>query len=197
MTPPTSPVASRAAAPPTAPGQVPPLGTYSAWPTTIGVIAIVLGSLGTLQGIWGICAAFMFTGIVPAGFAMQSNPMLAHPGLMATSGAISLAIAVLLLITGVGMVRRRKWSVTAARVWAVSKVLYGIVAGALGWVLAQDQLAATSSSVVPPGLKGMMGGFMAGGLILSVFWAAAFPVFLLVWLSRERIKREVAGAGWT
>ncbi|MBI4579084.1 MAG: hypothetical protein HY718_05235 [Planctomycetes bacterium] len=98
-------------------------------------------------------------------------------------------MALLLLVGGVGLVGRRRWGASAAKVWAVLRMLFVLVGLAVGWQMQQASFSAMSSS-------GRMGGaeqvVMGLSLVLGLVWAWALPVIMLIWLSRAKIKADIA-----
>jgi len=175
------------AVPPTTPGALPPKVLLLKWPKVLGVIAIVLGVLGVLSAAWG-----MTGGDVMSGFMRNAPPeVLAQTerirGWMITANALGLPLALLLLVAGIGLCNRRRWGVATARTWAVLDILLVVFGMAITWLLLQASfqsnppIAGGGSFMPVPQVVGMVCG-MVGGL--------APPVFMLIWLSRGKIKAE-------
>ncbi len=183
--------------PPTAPLPIQPIERPRNWPTTVGVISIVLGGLGALSGCWGIVSP-MFMGafleLMPPGQTQGLGAMTEHVGLISGLGAAGMVVATLLLIAGIGMVRRRPWSVSASRWWAVLKMLFVVVQTALGAVMQKEMIEEMTKN--DPNVAAMGTGFMSAmfivGYALGLLWGWAYPIFLLIWLSRGKVKEEVA-----
>ena len=180
--------------PPPPPAAVPP-PPQRAWPMVIGIIAIILGVLGALGG----CIGLTFTpflglmdNIVPPEEAPQLEGLAEMvPSLLATAFA-GLVIAVLLLMGGIGLVRRRRWGVTACLTWAVVKMVYVVANAFIGYLVNQAQFEAMQSD---PNLQNLpMGFFPAMGAVGSCFgiaWGWILPIFMLIWLTRPGIRAEV------
>ncbi|UCD29964.1 MAG: hypothetical protein JSV03_05675, partial [Planctomycetota bacterium] len=99
--------------PPTVPGEMVMPAPTSTWPTVVGIIAIVLGALGILGGIWG--AVFSLFGPItimpmPQSQTMFEEAMRDSIVWAMVSGLLGMGAAILLLVAGIGVVKRRVWS---------------------------------------------------------------------------------------
>ncbi len=135
-------------------------------------------------------------------------PMTTHMAAAAPSGAMinmtqwrplsvvisssSAAVAILLLIGGIGLLKRHPRSPNTLRVFAVLKILVAILTAALTLSMMQSQFAAvhTQSGQQPP--RALMNGIAILGTVFAVLWGAAYPVVLLVWFALPGIRRETA-----
>jgi hypothetical protein len=166
------------------------------WPTVIGVISIVFGLLGALQGCGGIVMPFAMnglTGLMPddqskAVFAGMSD----HLAWGVAAGVTGMAVGVLLLTAGIGMVQRRRWGVRAHTIWAVLAILQSGVGGVYGFLIQQSQFQAMKAGGMPP-TPFPMEAFAAVGVLVGLLFACAYPVFMLVWVFRSVIRDQVAG----
>ena len=115
-------------APPTEPGELSLSARRSVWPMVLGIIAVVFGGFATLGGLWGAVAPFVMDGFARLLAQMPSAPgqdpakMFEAMGeyrylLMATSLA-STAVAVLLLVAGIALMRRRPSARRLCMAWA-------------------------------------------------------------------------------
>ncbi len=151
----------------------------SAWPTVIGVISIVLAALGI------VCT--------PVSLGMQSvNPaqkqMLRHfpdwwPTWILASSVLGVGFGVLLLIAGILLLKRRPAGRTLHLLYAIAS----IVMGAVGGVLTALALGEALGDLPGPARAGAIGG-LAGGTC----GGAAYPIFLLVWFFRGKVRADVA-----
>jgi hypothetical protein len=169
------------------------------WPVVFGVIAIVLGALGCLGGCWGAISPLFIGAVIEmapkdaqaAGLEQfrQWGPWIS------ISSLVSMGVAVFLLICGIGLVQRRRWSVTASRCWAVVKMVLVLASAVFAIMVQQGQFdVLAKQQSLPPGFGG--GFFMALGAfsaIVSVVWGWALPVLLLIWLALPKSKSEYAG----
>ncbi len=172
----------------------------SGWPTTIGAVSIVFGVLASLNGLYGVVSSVFAESIdewlrtfVPAGQPTGMEVMADNPGLLAFNSFLVLVAAVLLLVLGIGLVKRRVWGAKLVPIWAVIKIVVATMGGFVGYHVAQGQLEAMSND---PDLAAMPAGFtdtmVVVGFAVGVLWGLAMPVFLLIWFSRARIKEEVS-----
>ncbi len=188
--------------PPVEPGEIP--HRPSAWPMVIGVIAIIFGSLAILQGCLGaVSTLFMssLSGLMPAEQATMFDAMDDLKPWMIIGAVLTLALGILLLVAGIGLVRRRAWSPTACMVWAGIKMMFVVGNTILADMVQQAQFEAMQEVMqqdpnMPAGMPAMMGSFFqvfgVFTIVLGILWGWALPVFLLIWFSRSKIKAEVA-----
>ncbi len=191
------------AAPPTAPGELAYArgGTPSNWPTVIGIIAIVLGILGILGGLWGMVAPFVigaFSSVLPSGAdAGTVNQIQGWRWWLVGNSLAATGIAVVLLRAGIGLAKRRPWARTTALTWAWLRICLVLAVSAVSAIMQHSVM--TSLAQQDPTIAGMGSAFATGmGLLtlcVSVLWGWAFPVFMLIWLYRRKIRAEMAG--WT
>ena len=117
---------------------------------------------------------------------------------IAVSSFGALVLAGLLLVAGVGMVRRRPWCVKASVTWAVLKIVYCIPATGLAFTVSAArvdamQQAATATDTSPgDGFFVVAHGFDVGVLGCGLLWTLLFPAFMLIWFLRAKVRTEVA-----
>ncbi len=191
--------------PPTDAGAIPP--KPSSWPTVIGIIAIIFGSLATLQGCMGLgwpLVAGLFTSAMPEDQAEMMSITEPLMPLMIISGGLTMVIAIVLLIGGIGLTKRSPGSPKVCRIWAGSKMLLVVYASIVGYLVQQAQMEAMQRMLeedpnTPAAMPGFLGTFMAVfgplTLVLGIVWGWALPIFMLIWFSRTKIKAEIAQWG--
>ncbi len=189
--------------PPVEPGEIP--HRPSAWPMVIGVIAIIFGSLAILQGCFGaVSSLFMssLSGLMPTEQATMLDAMEGLKPWMIIGAVLTLALGILLLVAGIGLVRRRAWSPTACMVWAGIKMVFVVGNTILADMAQQAQFEVMQEMMqqdpnMPAAMPAMMGSFMqvfgVFTIVLGILWGWALPVFLLSWFSRSKVNSEVAG----
>ncbi len=197
---------AQAIAPPTQPGILATPQRPANWPMVIGTIAIVFGSGGILVGLWGAAAHL---GMRLFEWAMgQSQPSAAVDRQVAvmeawlpwnvSSSLVATAIAILVLLGGIRLNKRKRSSMRLLKFWAVVKIPVVVIV-TIAEMLMQERLFEIMGQ--SPGLTPMPfgGGFfdvmIVATLVFGLAWGWSFPVFLLIWLSRGKIKNEMAG--WT
>lgn len=180
--------------PPISPPPYVPPPRQTNWPTVLGIIAIILGVMGILGALGQAAMTFMQSVIKPPSghgpdFAAMQPPM---PWLI-VSCILSLAMGILVLTGGIGLIQRRRWSVPGIRIWAVAHILFLVVNMVVTYTnmagaLQKAQQNAAASGAPPQALMvGIFAG-MCGGAIFGI----APPVFALIWFARRKIKDEVA-----
>lgn len=163
----------------------------SKWPMIVGILAIVLGAWGILGAAWQAVAL-----LLASRGTMPNQPTPFPPEYMVPAGVVALGLSILTLACGIGLVRRRRWSVAGLRVWAVLTLLSLVVNAAvtmsyLPQFLAEveQQMSATGGGPPPGFMKYMMIAMMAVGFVIGL----TPPVFMLIWFGRQSIRQEVAG----
>ncbi len=163
----------------TQPPQV-PSSARPPWATAIGVISIVFGSLGL------ICTpvSLLANKINPRTAKMQGR----FPDWYATytiaASLVQVALAGLLLIAGICLLRRSRLARRLHLGYAVPNLLLG----AVGLVVAISTISQVFQESDMPEVATASG--MAGAFIGMAF-VMVYPIFLLVWFSRRKIREQV------
>lgn len=169
------------------------------WPTIIGVIAVIFGSLGALGGCMGSVMMplmpklnEMLSEVVPKG---RSTGLEAFdevgPWLSALS-LVSILIALLLLVGGIGLLRRRPRSAGVCRTWAVVKMLFVVVNAYVGMIVQVRNFEAMQADPNMPMFSGFADIMGVMVFIFTLLWGWALPIFLLIWLARRSVRDEIA-----
>lgn len=168
----------------------------SKWPTAIGTISIVLGSIGLLcygcNSLSNI-ASPMFSGMIPPEQRPPDPP--AHLAAIQISQlCIAFLLSLWLLIAGIGLVKRRRWSRSNHIAWAFAKILISVVSAVISFVVLEDFVnmindqMSTGGQTPPFTFSSQL--FMII-LIVSIVWYLIYPIFVLIWFSRATVKAEV------
>jgi hypothetical protein len=186
--------------PPTLPDAIAAPKGQSAWPTVIGIIAMVFGVLGILMH--GVC------GIVGQLFGAQAMRMMQTPDAEAQivmmqqykwlgmgAGLLQTILAVLLLFAGIAMTRRRANCRPLTLGWAYAKMLVVALSSVIGFYVQQAQFEAMTQQQanIPTGTQQMQTVFMFLVIAFGVLWGWALPIFMLIWLNRRTVRDEIAG----
>jgi len=173
--------------PPPAPAPVPPQwsqapparqAAQSGWPIAVGVVSIILASLRFICVPIGLLGTHTAVKNPPAGAPAFPDWWLTY----ATLGAVpATLLGVLLLVAGIMLCRRRPAGRTAHVVWAPLELLWRVVD-----IVCVVQLMRFQRGSGPEHL-GQQVGLLIGTLI-----AVAYPIFILIWMSRDRVRAEVA-----
>ncbi len=183
-------------APPTQPGAIAAPVKRSTWPMVIGILAIVLGGGGFLTGAWGAISSVIFEKFM-ASIPQQRAMLTVMQEWRAWNVASSLLTAtagVLLLIAGISLVMKRPRARKIITTWALIKIVAVVFTSILTVKVQEDMFAAMRQD---PNMPPMGGTFYAAmgvfGMAVGLLWGWAFPIFVLIWFRRKKIKSEVAG----
>jgi preprotein translocase subunit SecG len=201
-----APSLAHPAAPPTTPGVI-VVRRRRNWSTVIGVISIVLGSLGVVGSAWNGVGLFIAKVIRGTLVATGGTAQAAFAGMdrwmipLAISHVLMCGVAFLLIVAGVKTNGRSPIGRKLHIVWAWLKILVAILSSILGVLIQQTQLEAMQASSGSSG-NGTAGISAAFSPILTmvtvaigICWQAAYPTFILIWFARPSIREEVAR--WT
>jgi hypothetical protein len=117
-----------------------------------------------------------------------------RPWTIASSG-VAMALGVLLCVAGTGILKHRRWGPRACLWWAILKIPLVAVNVGVGHAIQRQTWESMQSSGA--GFPGGQGGFFSFvgpvTVVIGLLWGWTLPVFMLVWLSRRKIKADVAG----
>jgi len=186
-------------APPTDAGDIVRPRRESSWPTVIGILAIIFGSLaavGGLCGLFGPLFAGKMASMVPEEASAGLEEAQVWSAWNVISQILAMGLGVLCLTTGIGLVQRRLWAIGTAKVWAGLKILFAIITTIVAYMSLPQILDEISQQTAQdpnaPALpQGVLEGATTIGLFAFLLWACALPVFMLIWFSRGKIKNEI------
>jgi hypothetical protein len=181
-------------APPVRPGPIGVAPKPPSWPTVIGVVAIALGALGAFGGLWGIAAPFLMETMgrfMPQGDAGIAS-MREHAVHSAIYSAVATCLAVLLIVGGAHLVKRRASSVKLLRLYAFLRIPEAFWGTFLTYLAQRGQFDAMQQQGGPPMPAALAQVIMLFTLVFTITWALAMPAFLLVWFARARVREDVA-----
>jgi hypothetical protein len=167
------------------------------WPMTVGIISIVLGALGLL--CYGCnSGSTLITPMMVSSIPEDQRPPTPQGVqliMQIVQMCVSFLLSLWLLIGGIGLTGRRGWARGTCLGWAWVKILFTALSTAISLVLLDDivkqindQLARQPGGAPFTFTREMMLGIMLIGLIWMLIW----PVFMIAWLSRGRIRDECA-----
>lgn len=170
------------------------------WPTPIGVISIVLASLGLLcYGCQSGATIMnpMFMGMIPE----DQRPPSPSTALYATQIVQlcgSFLLSCWLLAAGIGLCKRRPWAPRGCVAWSWIKIIFSLIGAGLslffvGESVQQINDGMTQQGSTPPFTMTvpLLMVILAAMTLLVLVW----PAFLLVWFARGSVKQEVARWG--
>ena len=177
------------AAPPTVRDEIPVPRVEPKWPLVLGIIAVIFGGGGVLIYAWGILSMLLMRDFFQAGAMLPEKFTL----LNIASSALNLIPAALLLPAGIGLIRWRRWGVRLTKLWAAVKIPLAVVAAWLSYMLQEAMLSSISQQGPGmPGFSQMRGVMLAFAVGFPLLWGWALPVFMLIFLSRPRVREQVA-----
>ena len=178
--------------PPVTPGQAQPT---PAGPTTKPVSATVFGILNILFGVLGVCGI----GFSVAVFFMPQNPQFPNPALEAMQGdgpyslflkvaiGIGSIFVVVLILSGVGLLKGRMWGRTLAIVYSVYAIISAVVGGVVNYFLLWGPMLQDAGPAAPgPENAAAIGGAIGG--IGGTCVGMIFPIVLLIFMLRPKFK---------
>lgn len=195
------PAAARPLAPPTQvelPSRTMPAPAPS-WPSVLGILALLLGLFGTLVGAFAVLSPLVMS------FWAQFVPAEGRTGLAVAerwttwtvaSGGLATGLSLLLMVAGIGLLLRRRWACALLQTWAVLRMILAVGQVGVAYVIQQETLASMSQQMpAPMPAQQYVQLFALLGMVISLAWYWALPVFLLIWLARGRLREHVAE--WT
>ncbi len=191
-------------APPTIAGPLGKPPRAAVWPVPIGIIGIVFGASGTLVSLWSAIAPWMFSSMsgwthYTPNSTVQVDPFAAMRNWAVSTSVVhglGVPIAAMLLAGGIGLLMHRAWSATLLLWWAIVRIPMAFAVTVVTAGMQQEQMAAMAgqSGIGGPGAT-VAGAFMSGfvwfGAILSIAWYCALPTFMIIWLTRPGVRRDV------
>jgi hypothetical protein len=158
----------------------PPPPPETKWPLVVGIISLVFAGLAL------ICtpAGLVSQQVMPQAQKMMQNlPAWMHIYQIAAT-VIGMGEGVLLLIAGVMLLRRSAPTRVLHMIFAVIRIVITIVGTPIALMI-------MSGIQAPPQAERMM--YISGGIgvLIGLPLALAYPVFLLIWFMRRKIRDEV------
>jgi hypothetical protein len=167
-------------------------------PRTFGVLSIVFASIvlvGSLFGLIGLLVPMMLSHAPPATRPEDAQALKLVSTMYLGMGVISAIFTVmssLLLAVGIGQLRYRKWAATWSPRWGVVALGALVVMAILMTTTMRstfgDIVNASGSASAP--MAGRQVGTAIGAVyaVMMVLFYAPYPILMLVYFSRERIR---------
>ena len=167
------------------------------------VIATVFGILNLVFGIIGVCSSVVSL----AGFAFLSSGMmdpqmkeqmklsqLDNPiyfGLLCMQLALGSILAVVIIASGIGLLKFKPWGRKLANFYAVASLIM-LVIGVTISVIFQIIPAineANNPGAGPEAMGGAIGGSIGG--VFTICFGSIFPICILVFLNRKQFVEQI------
>lgn len=163
-------------------GSPSPLGAgKSNWPIVIGVISVSLGGLGMIVNL---------SNVILGGIRGSTRGVaISFPEWFGTytrvAGVVGMGIALLLLLGGIALLRRRRPARPLHMVYAVGKIISSLI-GTFIVISAMSDFTRPDEQMAIVMKSSMYIVAFLGGAV-----ACVYPIFLLIWFSRARIRAEM------
>lgn len=162
-------------------------------PKVFGVIHICYAALGGIVSLMGVAGMYMLRFLAEKGgdeFKEIQPLASAYDGMsiyMIVDAGIKVLFAVMLLAAGIGLLKRRAWSIKLSNFWSVSRIVTAV--GMMMWGLAvmsgfQDQLQAGQNAQQ----QQIQQISQNVGNVLGIVMVCIYPIVSLVFLSKKRVK---------
>jgi ribosomal protein L37E len=157
-------------------------GTGKVWSMIVGILSMLLGIAGLIYFGLGVFRT-----------AMSGELVSAFPigllSLAAGAGVLSLW----LLLAGLGIFRRSQISTMYMRSWAIICILFLIIGAACIFIgaLAMEEVADGLDSALGADIAGEGIGSLIAPTLTRYIWLLIWPVFLLIWLARKRVQKQI------
>lgn len=175
------------------------------WRKIIGIISIIFGSLALLQSAMApIMIPFtrktMESSVNDdAGMERLNAYMEKLSSLSMLSAVVIGLLSLVLLVGGILLLKKNKIAPVLLMSWAVLKMVGGTFLNYKNYLLMQDQLEILSPSMQVEGFGAAEAEAFNSitsisamvGLVGGTLWLLAFPIFILIWFNRKKIKDEV------
>lgn len=171
----------------------------SRWPAVVGIIGIVFAALGLLGGCLGTLTVFaldfMRDLMEQAGQDTSTlDDMANNKALYGGMAIAALVLSILLLVAGVQILRRRRGAYGLTLTWALLKLLYVAGKVPVDYNAAIKQMEAMKDQSTPgaSAVADMGPAIAIGSAAFNAVWGVALPIFMLIWLARPRVRREMS-----
>lgn len=157
------------------------------WPTVVGIISLCIA------GLFGLLTlGQMISNAAGFGNAQQRQMVASVPdwikSLQLASGLLAIATYVVLAIGGVMLLKRRRLGRTLHIAYALIGIVLAIAGTAVGIVMMNHM---TMPGNQPVKLQPVIRIVAIAAVIIGLLFSLAYPVFLLIWFSRAKIKKHI------
>jgi len=166
--------------------ETPPPAPKSGLPLTMGILNIVMGSLGLL------CVPLAVFDILGTDREFAGG-LVATPlvqGWKIFGAVIGFATAVLMITAGSGLCRRRKWGRSLSLIYGWFSLAFMFVNLGFWAVVVWVPLARLAGEAQDPEVVGFAGGFVGGGLGVACC-GAVYPIALLITMSKSSVQSSL------
>lgn len=186
---------------PVSPPTLPP-GAPSSIPKVFGIIHIcyaALGAVGALLGIVSILSMKLLASEMGGEIEGLRTMSEAYDGMAAytyVDAGLKLALAILLLVSGVGLLKRRAWALKTSVCWAVSRIVIAVLMVVWQMQVMQDfqrKLGELQAQAPEQGQEQLQQMGQNFGTVIGVIFLLVYPVICLIFLSRKSVRESMNG----
>jgi hypothetical protein len=163
------------------------------WPGVVGTIGIVIAILTLLDKAGDLLFQLLASGsgwaaIIGPKMGPQIAPLIPPAWWIVLTSLAWAGLAILLLRASLRLRRREPEAIPLCRAWSWLAIGWFAVEMAYGlWWL--NRISGQLDALAPAGWQ----GYAVLGILMGTVFVLALPVFLLVWLERPVVRREVGG----
>jgi hypothetical protein len=169
-----------------------------------GVIHLVLAGLGLLGGLWNLASPFVTRMLIPKNnpsFEVQMRIQDSMKGFTIAGGILGIGLGVLLLISGLKLVRSRPDGVKWSAIYSWSSIGSKLAMLVVTMVWLQPRMRAAMRELMEaskdtPGADAMfalMEPIMGVSMVITPLIYCTYPLLALYFLSRPPVKAWIAG----
>ena len=170
----------------------------SVWPLVLGIIGVLIGLYGICGGAINLFSAEFTKTMLTSNPGMQSLPQEYFDSLqkLGRMGAIvSLPTAVLLIVASILLIMRRPsarglW-MTWALVSGIGSIVMLVVSMPIQRQMIESMTASDPNLANNPAFGNMMNMSTGIGAVCGGIFALALPVFTLIWFSLAKVRQEI------
>lgn len=162
-------------------------------PKVFGIIHICYASLGGIVAFMGVAGVYFIQFLAQKGGDefKEIRPIAnAYDGITSyvlIDAGLSILLSVMLLVSGIGLLKRRAWAIKLSNFWSVSRIVAAV--GIMIWGLAvmsdvQDQVTAGQSAQQQQFQEGLQNV----GNVFGIIVVCIYPIVSLVFLSKKRVR---------
>ena len=176
------------------------------WPSIVGGCGIAFASLGLIGSCLTFAGAFepqvmaalasgepgSITNAEQAALDVEAK----YAWLQLVFAPLLFALAAWLLLASIAVVRRQAWGARHTVPLCAARLVAGLAqVGVLIFVASEALGASRAQADHDPSTESVVIGLAVAAALLGVAWSLLYPGFAIVWFSRRKIRREVAGWG--
>lgn len=175
--------------PTTPPIEQPAVRAHVVWPTVLGVIALVYAAFSTFGLVIGIVSIIVMSA-TSSNFDLSQLTSPAHAGspmLSIAAIVLDLGLLAVLYITCIGLFKRRRFGVTAARIFAVGVAVISLASGVVT-LLNLDKFRRSELGQLP--IQIPVEHLITIMTVLYCLVTVCFAFAIMAWFASKRAKSE-------